>query len=254
MNQLESACSTKNCKNMTAACCEVCGFHYCSIDCQTIDSAHHKITCSPIKYDRLRKFVEFKTSLSEDSIYLSIAYTHIPLYGLSGYVKAIDIASTTHACVICSKKIEYEGPKWDLMFTINHECRDKESDKNKDSKNEDMVIKVYCHRCIDCNSKNLMLFPVNYMTLAELHLYFLMCINKYNICLDIRRYLCSFIKYEYPRECDDVCCISTIIKFIESRKCKRCNTKFYTGKWLCEEHASNYCEECLEFDFESLNW
>lgn len=183
-----SRCNNGRCAKVCSTGCSVCQFHYCSRECQIADWSVHKITCAARKCDRLRKFIQYYvTNLKSCGRLIDLSSGSFVYPGekrlvkTDGHLKALDQAdSCNHKCVICQAKIGFNelGPN-------NNDCSMLMGD-----------FKVIAYRCKSCAAQNIRLMPGSYMTLKETKLYLLACIRQFGVCKDIRKLLCSYLKYD----------------------------------------------------------
>lgn len=178
-------CNAFGCHKQCTTGCSVCNFHYCSTKCQQQDWSIHKLTCAARKCDRLRKLVNYQLTDAKNFplIVPSCDYFDYPRpdnrIKSNGHLKALDgVDVCNQKCVICQVWIKNPGRG-------NHSFRFKVNNSE-----------IVGYRCDDCGRKDIKLMPGSYMTLGETKLYLMCCIKQFKVCRDIRKLLCSYIKYD----------------------------------------------------------
>ena len=155
-------CGKKPCFKICRRCR---GPYYCSRKCQLKHWPSHKLTCHPLLSKRLlmsvKLFKEYGISKKEYGISKKEFYLFMPTYltikGTQQMVSPFNSGSSTSInCVICSRKVTYDGPLMDVMFTIPHNN-----------------LSITCYRCDACNAQNKRLCPVTFMDTS-------VCSNKYS--------------------------------------------------------------------------
>lgn len=179
LNKNAKSCSV--CLKKTKYTC-YCGIRFCDYTCKSL--SEHTSTCGTRKADRMRKYVEYMRSNAISNI--TRPYVNISCMGYDETPPFWRLNSERGEsyCAVCSDLIPVQ--RW-IWYAVK---RDSEHELCMTYK----TVVITYRRCALCTEKNKRLLRGSFLTVHETKLWLLFCTRKYNLCKDLRIYLCAVLE------------------------------------------------------------